>query len=54
LNEMAKIEERHYDNIVKHNNNNSSVPFSTISSDFISQLDQSLSYSIEKDVDYGL
>jgi hypothetical protein len=50
---MARInEERHYDNIVKHssNFNNSS---SSSSSDFLSQLDQSLSYSIEKDVDYG-
>lgn len=53
---MARIEERHYDNIVKHNNsskfdNPPSSPLS--SSDFLSQLDQSLSYSIEKDVDYG-
>ena len=46
---MAKIE-RQYDNIVKHNSNsNPSLP----KSDFLSQLDQSLSYSIEKDVDYG-
>jgi hypothetical protein len=49
---MAKIEERHYDDIIKHHNNsNSSSPSSQ--SDFLSQLDQSLSYSIEKDVDYG-
>jgi hypothetical protein len=60
---MSRIEERHYDNIVKHNNhnNNSSSNHnfnnpslsSQLSSDFLSQLDQSLSYSIEKDVDYG-
>ena len=50
---MARIEEeRHYDNIVKHNSNNN--PSSSISSsDFLSQLDQSLSYSIEREVDYG-
>ena len=54
---MARInEERHYDDIVKHNNNsNSNRNFNNTSStgDFLSQLDQSLSYSIEKDVDYG-
>jgi hypothetical protein len=53
---MARIEERQYDNIVKHNNgNNNSNNSSVLSreSDFFSQLDQSLSYSIEKDVDYG-
>ena len=59
---MSRIEERHYDNIVKHNNNNNSSSnhnfnnpslSSQLSSDFLSQLDQSLSYSIEKDVDYG-
>jgi hypothetical protein len=54
---MARIEERQYENIVKHhnkNNNNSNFynPLSS-SSDFLSQLDQSLSYSIEKGVDYG-
>ena len=51
---MARIEERQYENIVKHHNNNSNFynPLSS-SSDFLSQLDQSLSYSIEKDVDYG-
>ena len=60
---MSRIEERHYDNIVKHNNNNNNSSSnhnfnnpslsSQLSSDFLSQLDQSLSYSIEKDVDYG-
>jgi hypothetical protein len=53
---MSRIEERHYDDIVKHNNNNSNSNFnnsSTSSIDFLSQLDQSLSYSLEKDVDYG-
>ena len=53
---MARIEERHYDNIVKHNNSSkfNNPPSSPLSSsDFLSQLDQSLSYSIEKDVDYG-
>jgi hypothetical protein len=57
---MARIEERQYDNIVKHNSNsnsrkfnNSSSSSSSSSADFLSQLDQSLSYSIEKDVDYG-
>ena len=51
---MARIEERQYENIVKHHNNNSNFynPLSS-SSDFLSQLDQSLSYSIEKDVGYG-
>ena len=52
---MARInEERHYDDIVKHNNN-SNRNFNNTSStgDFLSQLDQSLSYSIEKDADYG-
>ncbi len=48
---MTNIEERQYDNIIKHNNNNSS--FISQKLDFLSQLDQSLSYSIEKDVDYG-
>jgi hypothetical protein len=54
---MTRInEERQYDNIVKHNSHNSNSNFNnpSISSiDFLSQLDQSLSYSIEKDVDYG-
>lgn len=54
---MARIEERQYENIVKHHNNNNNNsnfynPLSS-SSDFFSQLDQSLSYSIKKDVDYG-
>jgi hypothetical protein len=48
---MAKIE-RQYDNIVKHNHSNNSSVISQ-KSDSLSQLDQSLSYSIEKDVDYG-
>jgi hypothetical protein len=54
---MARInEERQYDYIVKHNSHNSNSNFnnpSTSSIDFLSQLDQSLSYSIQKDVDYG-
>jgi len=50
---MARIEERQYDNIVKHHNNNSNFNNLSSSSDFLSQLDQSLSYSIEKDVDFG-
>src|SRR5215211_6236872 len=50
---MAKIEERQYDNIVKHHNNSNSSFSPSSQSDFLSQLDQSLSYSIEKDVDYG-
>ena len=54
---MTRIEERHYDDIVKNNNKyniNSDRNFNnTSSTDFLSQLDQSLSYSIEKDVDYG-
>src|SRR5215212_3325148 len=50
---MAKIEERQYDNIVKHHNNSNSSSSPSSQSDFLSQLDQSLSYSIEKDVDYG-
>src|SRR5215213_4187375 len=54
---MARInEERHYDDIVKHNNNNNSnrnFNHTLSTGDFLSQLDQSLSYSIEKDVDYG-
>jgi hypothetical protein len=49
---MARInEERQYDDIVKHNSN--SKFNNPSSSDFLSQLDQSLSSSIEKDVDYG-
>ena len=55
---MTRIEERHHDDIVKHNNNNNNINSdrnfnNTSSTDFLSQLDQSLSYSIEKDVDYG-
>jgi hypothetical protein len=54
---MAKIEDRQYDNIVKHtdnnDNNSSNASLQSRESDFLSQLDQSLSYSIEKDVDYG-
>ena len=46
---MARIEEPQYDKDIKHNNNLSS----SSSDSFLSQLDQSLSYSIEKDVDYG-
>jgi hypothetical protein len=49
---MVKIEERQYDNIVKHNHSNNSSVISQ-KSDFLSKLDQTLSYSIEKDVDYG-
>src|ERR671910_840608 len=44
---MARIEDTQYDNPTDNNSN------STSSLDFLSNLDQSLSYSIEKDVDYG-
>jgi hypothetical protein len=45
---MAKIEER------QHNNDKDSNSNSSSSLDFLSQLDQSLSYSIEKDIgDFG-
>src|SRR5215212_4962055 len=44
---MARIEDTQYDNATDNNSN------STSSLDFLSNLDQSLSYSIEKDVDYG-
>jgi hypothetical protein len=51
---MGRIDEPQYDNIVKHNNNNSNHSSVQLpESDFLSQLDQSLSYSIEKDVDHG-
>ena len=51
---MARInEERQYDDIVKHNSNSNSNFNNPSSSDFLSQLDQSLSSSIEKDIDYG-
>jgi hypothetical protein len=48
---MGRIDELQYDQNI--NNNSSFTPSSSQSLDFISQLDQSLSYSIEKDVDYG-
>jgi hypothetical protein len=50
---MAKIDEERrskQDNVANKTNNNNLLPSSV---DFLSQLDQSLSYSIEKDVDYG-
>ena len=47
---MGRIDEPQYDQNI---NNNSSFSSSSQSVDFLSQLDQSLSYSIEKDVDYG-
>ena len=51
---MARInEERQYDDIVKHNSNSNSNFNNPSSSDFLSPLDQSLSSSIEKDIDYG-
>jgi hypothetical protein len=43
---MTRIEERQQDNVEDNTNNSSSL-------DFLAKLDQSLSYSIEKDVDYG-
>jgi hypothetical protein len=45
---MARINESQYNQNINNNKNSSSQ-----SVDFLSQLDQSLSYSIEKDVDYG-
>jgi hypothetical protein len=51
---MTRInEERKYDDIIKHNSNSNSKFNNSSSSDFLSQLDQSLSSFIEKDVDYG-
>jgi hypothetical protein len=47
---MARIDEPQYDQNINNNKNSSS---SSQSEDFLSQLDQSLSYSIERDVDYG-
>ena len=47
---MARIEEPQYDKNLNNNNNNPSPPSSL---DFLSNLDKTLSYSIEKDVDYG-
>jgi hypothetical protein len=47
---MGRIDEPQYDQNI---NNNSSFSSSSQSADFLSQLDQLLSYSIEKDVDYG-
>jgi hypothetical protein len=51
---MARIhEETKYDDIIKHNSNSKSKLNNPLSSDFLSQLDQSLSAFIEKNVDYG-
>jgi hypothetical protein len=51
---MTRInEERKYDDIIKHNSNSNSKFNNSSSSDFLSQLDQSLSSFIENDVDYG-
>jgi len=47
---MARIDEPQYDQNINNNKNSS---LSSQSVNFLSQLDQSLSYSIEKDVDYG-
>jgi hypothetical protein len=46
---MTRINESQYDQGINNNKNSSSSQ----SIDFLSQLDQSLSYSIERDVDYG-
>jgi len=48
---MGRIDEPQYDQNIK--NNSSFIASSSQLVDFLSQLDQSLSYSIEKDVDYG-
>ena len=48
---MARIEEPQYDKNLSNNNNNN--PSSSSSFDFLSNLEKTLSYSIEKDVDYG-
>src|SRR5215207_4899969 len=49
---MARIEEPQYDKNLSNNNNNN--PSSSSSSfDFLANLEKTLSYSIEKDVDYG-
>jgi hypothetical protein len=49
---MARIEEPQYDKTLKDNNNNNN-PSPSSSLDFLSNLEKTLSYSIEKDVDYG-
>jgi hypothetical protein len=48
---VARIEEPQYDKNLNNNNNNNPSPPSSL--DFLSNLDKTLSYSIEKDVDYG-
>src|SRR5829696_2873302 len=50
---MARIEEPQYDKNLSNNNNNNNNPSSSSSFDFLSNLEKTLSYSIEKDVDYG-
>jgi hypothetical protein len=49
---VARVEEPQYDKNLKNNNNNKN-PSPSPSLDFLSNLDKTLSYSIEKDVDYG-
>jgi hypothetical protein len=48
---MARIEEPQYDKYLNNNDNNNPLPSSSF--DFLSNLEKTLSYSIEKDVDYG-
>jgi hypothetical protein len=48
---LARIEEPQYDKNLKSDNNNNPSPSSSF--DFLSNLEKTLSYSIEKDVDYG-
>jgi hypothetical protein len=52
---LARIEEPQYDKNLKNNNNNNNNnnPSPSSSFDFLSNLEKTLSYSIEKDVDYG-
>src|SRR5215207_1047057 len=50
---MARIEEPQYDKNLSNNNNNNNPSSSSSSFDFLANLEKTLSYSIEKDVDYG-
>ncbi|HEX2406648.1 MAG TPA: hypothetical protein VHJ38_05500 [Nitrososphaeraceae archaeon] len=50
---MARIEKPQYDKNLNNNNNNHLTPSPSSSFDFLSNLEKTLSYSIEKDVDYG-
>src|SRR5215207_11412923 len=50
---MARIEEPQYDKNLSNNNNNNNPSSSSSSFDFLANLEKTLSYSIEKDIDYG-